>query len=110
MLVTELDDVRGHAETGHECARATFDQQLDDLLQRLGKGRQEIDAEGLLGQFLRRGDLRRESRTRHRRGTQTAVAAGVRDRGDERAVGDTTHAGSTSPGVRRADLGESCLH
>ncbi len=93
VRVAEFDDVRGHAESGDERARATLDEEFHVVLQRFGKGGEQVHTEWLGGQFLRRGDLLRETFTRHGRGPEAAVTSRVRDRGDQFAVGDAAHSG-----------------
>src|SRR5664280_2614520 len=46
VLVAEVDDLARHAESGDERRGAALDEQLDVAQQVVGKGRQEVDAEG----------------------------------------------------------------
>ena len=72
--------------------------------------REEVDAERLRRQLSYRPHLRIELLGRHRRRTQRAEPARVRDRGDQAVVRDAAHAGQHHGVFDAEHLGESCMH
>ncbi len=87
------DDRQRHAQPGDEGRGAFRDDHLDAGGQGVGRGRQKIDAERLVGQFPDLAHLVANEVGRRPGHAQHAVAAGVRHRRRQRRVGHPAHAG-----------------
>ena len=110
VLVQHVDDLAGHAESGHEDAGSALDDALDILLQLTGDGGQQVDAERLGGEAMHGRDLLVQLTRSHGRGAEGTDAAGLTDGGDELRVGDPTHSGEHHRMFDVEQVGQSGVH
>ena len=109
-LVQPADDVARHPESGNEQRRAAGDDQLDAAGEALGQGREQVDAERLVGRLVDRVDLALHELEGERCGAERADAAGVRHRGHELVIGDAAHAREHHRMLDLQQLGQPGLH
>ena len=109
-VMEDLDDVARNAEAGDEERCAALHDALSVFEHPVRQRREEVDAERLRRQLSYRPHLRIELLGRHRRRTQRAEPARVRDRGDQAVVRDAAHAGQHHGVFDAEHLGESCMH
>ena len=93
IAVTEINDVRRYAESGHERGGATFDEQFYVLDERVGECGEQVNAKRLVGRRLGAGNLIGQDFGAHGAGAEAAVTTSVRYSRGESGVGNTTHTG-----------------
>ena len=110
VAVAEIDDVGGNPQAGHEDRRPAVDDLLHLSDQVARHGGEEVDTERLVGGVAHGRDLGHHALVAHGRGAEASEASGFGDRGDQRGIGDATHAGEHDRVVDAQKVGESGPH
>ena len=93
IAVTEINDVRWYAETGHEGGGTTFDEEFHVLDEGVGECGEEVNAEWLVGCRLGAGNLLGQYFRAHGARTEAAVTPSIGNSGGECGVRNAAHAG-----------------
>ena len=86
-----VNDFAWDSEAGHKDSRATFDNALNIFFKLTWDGCQQVNAEGLVREFVYCGDFFVELARTHRSGTKCSDSAGFTDSCNEFVIRNAAH-------------------